>query len=56
MSKINTKKIENNSEYENGIKCSRSGKMTENMTREELIQFIGMLDDYITSTRRGKND
>lgn len=35
-------------DYANGLKCSWMGKNTSGMSRDELIAFIGMLDDYAT--------
>ncbi|WP_186276551.1 hypothetical protein [Burkholderia gladioli] len=35
-------------DYANGLKCSWLGKSTSDMTRDELIAFVGMLDDYAT--------
>lgn len=34
--------------YANGLKCSWLGKSTSDMSRDELIAFVGMLDDYAT--------
>jgi hypothetical protein len=38
----------NKAEYENGLKCSWHAKSTVEMSREELIAFIGMLDTWAT--------
>ena len=35
-------------EYENGLLCSRGDLKTGDMTFEDLIAFIGMLDLWIT--------
>lgn len=35
-------------DYANGLQCSWHGKATADMSRDELIAFIGMLDDYAT--------
>ncbi|WP_186239350.1 hypothetical protein [Burkholderia gladioli] len=35
-------------DYANGLKCSWLGKSTSDMSRDELIAFVGMLDDYAT--------
>ncbi|MDN7751755.1 hypothetical protein [Burkholderia gladioli] len=44
-------------DYANGLKCSWLGKSTSDMSRDELIAFVGMLDDYATrlaATAQGK--
>jgi len=41
--------IINDHDMANGLKCSRCGKATPEMNRDELICFIGMLDDYVAS-------
>ncbi|WP_396328506.1 hypothetical protein [Burkholderia anthina] len=37
--------------YDNGLKCSWCGKQTSEMTPDELIAFIGMLDMTLTMVR-----
>lgn len=39
--------------YDNGLKCSWCEKSVGDMSREELIAFIGMLDDTLTMVHGG---
>ena len=41
-------------DYENGLLCSYLGKPVPEMTREELIAFIGQLDYVIALIRAGE--
>ncbi|WP_186058653.1 hypothetical protein [Burkholderia gladioli] len=48
-SKVDAKSIDAPAaDYANGLKCSWHGKAAADMPRDELIAFIGMLDDYAT--------
>lgn len=40
------------SSYRNGLECSWCGVAVSEMSREELIAFIGMLDATITAVRQ----